>query len=179
LDGATGTVTTPVLIDDQPRGHQVFPDISADGGVLHVIWWDSRNDVNYSPTRPIGNDANGVTGPALDTWAAVSTNQGGAWSTRSRVSTVTSNPNYEQFDNRTVPFAGDYLWVTSLGSFSFGTWTDWRNTVAGIDPREPASTDNADVKQCRTFDTKLNAWTGDTCPHDGGLDQDIYGAVTP
>src|SRR5438270_3221073 len=34
-DGASGTHTAPVVIDDQATGHQVFPDISADGGVLH------------------------------------------------------------------------------------------------------------------------------------------------
>ena len=72
LDGASGAVSNPVLIDSQTVGHQIFPDISADGGLLHVVWWDSRLDANYSATRPIGNDANGVTGPALNAWAAVS-----------------------------------------------------------------------------------------------------------
>jgi hypothetical protein len=182
LDGATGAHTNPSLIDDQPIGHQVYPDISADGGVLHAIWYDSRLDPNYSPARPIGNDANGVTGPSLDAWSAMSTNSGTSWTGRTRLSDITTNPNFEQFSNRTVPFAGDYLWITSLGTFSFGTWTDWRDTVAGTDPRESGETedsDNADVKQCRTFDTTLNAWTGDTCPHDGGLDQNIYGDRTP
>jgi hypothetical protein len=54
----------------------------------------------------------------------------------SRRTTVTSNGNYEQFSDRAVPFAGDYLWVTSLGNVAFGAWTDWRDTVAGSDPRE-------------------------------------------
>lgn len=40
------------------------------------------------------------------------------------VSDVTTNPNYEQFSNRTVPFAGDYLYISSPGSLSFGVWTD-------------------------------------------------------
>jgi hypothetical protein len=44
--------------------------------------------------------------------------------------------NYEQFANRTVPFAGDYLWVSSVGGFAYAVWTDWRDTVAGRDPRE-------------------------------------------
>jgi hypothetical protein len=181
LDGATGAVGAPVLIDNQPVGHQIFPDISADGGVLHVVWWDSRLDPSYSPARPIGNSANRVTGPALDAWGAVSYNRGSSWSNRVRLSTVTSNPNYEQFDNRSVPFAGDYLWITSFGNYSFATWTDWRDTVLGTDPREAALNENdaADVLQCRTFDTALNAWTSDTCPHAGGLDQNIYGAVKP
>lgn len=180
-DGATGATTTPALIDDQAAGHQLFPDISAGGGgVLHAVWWDSRLDPAYSPMRPIGNDANGVTGPSLDVWGATSTDNGATWTGRARMTSVSSNPNYEQFANRTVPFAGDYLWVTSHGATAFGVWTDWRNTVAGPDPREAGAEDNdaADVKQCRTFDA-ASGWSGDTCPHDGGLDQDIFGAPAP
>jgi hypothetical protein len=66
-----------------------------------------------------------------------------------------------------------------MGTFAFGAWTDWRDTVAGTDPREPASSDNADVLQCRTFDTAAALWSGDTCPRNGGLDQNIYGRITP
>jgi hypothetical protein len=181
LDGATGVSTTPILIDDQPVGHQIYPALSADGGVVHAIWWDSRLDPSYSPARPIANDASGATGPALDAWAAVSTDHGDTWGSHTRLSSVSSNPNYEQFSNRAVPFAGDYLWVTSLGSFAFGTWTDWRNTAAGADPREAGmdDSDNADVVQCRTFDVATGAWSGDTCPDNGGLDQNIYGNSMP
>jgi hypothetical protein len=178
LDGATGVSTSPVLIDNEPNGHQVFPDISADGGMLYMVWWDSRHDPAYSPKRPIGNDANGVTLPSLEAWSASSKNGGLAWTVSSApLSGAISNPNYEQFDNRSVPFAGDYLWITSIGNQAFATWTDWRNTVAGDDPREGTSTDHADVKQCRTFDAATKTWSSDTCPHDGGLDQDIYGSV--
>jgi hypothetical protein len=186
-DGATGAMTTPALIDPQGTGHQLFPDISADGGVLHTIWWDSRNDPCYSPARPVGNCANRTTVPSLDTYGATSTNAGAAWTT-SRISDLTTNPNYEQFDNRAVPFAGDYLYVSSLGGFSYGVWTDWRDTVPGTDPRESPEDEDAgtaDVKQCRTLDTvqtkkgPVKVWSGDLCPHDGGLDQNIYGDKTP
>ena len=183
LNGANNSNTTPKLIDDQAVGHQIYPDISADGGVLHVLWWDSRNDPCYSPKRPIGNCADRTTVPALDVYAARSNNNGESWTDFSRLTDVTSNPNYEQFSNRTVPFAGDYLWITSLGDFSYGTWTDWRNTVQGVDPREAGEEDEdgatADVKQCRTFDEATGTWSGDQCPHAGGLDQDIYGDYTP
>ena len=188
-DGANGTHTTPAVIDNQASGHQVFPDISADGGVLHAIWWDSRNDTCYSVTRPIGNCADRSTVPSLDVFGATSTDGGATWTGKTRITDVSTNPNFEQFDNRAVPFAGDYLWVTSLGSFAYTVWTDWRDTVQGTDPREvPEDEDGAssDVKQCRTLlsitDKKGNTtqeWSGDQCPHDGGLDQNIYGDLAP
>ena len=185
VNGANGAKTGPSIIDNQSVGHQVFPDISADNpdtdsrGTLHVIWWDSRRDSCYSVRRPIGNCANRSTVRSLDAWAARSTNFGGAW-TKTRISDVKSNPNYEQFADRTVPFAGDYLYISSVNDFSFGVWTDWRNTVQGADPREnPADEDGttADVKQCRVFED--GAWSGDRCPRAGGIDQNIRGDYTP
>jgi hypothetical protein len=181
LNGATGGHTTPVLLDAQAAGHQIWPDVSADGGVLHVLWYDSRNDSSYSAARPIGNDASGGTHPALDVFATRSNDLGSTWAAPTRVTDFTSNPNYEQFDTRALPFNGDYLWITSFGNFSYGTWTDYRNTVAGLDAREGGDSDNdgADVQQCRAVDPSTGAVGPDTCPHAGGLDQNIYGANTP
>ena len=167
----------------------MFPDISADGGVLHAIWWDSRNDTCYSVQRPIGNCDDRSTTASLDVFAAKSTDAGTTWTGFTKVTDVKTNPNYEQFDNRAVPFAGDYLWVTSVGDFAFTTWTDWRDTVAGTDQRETAAeadANNADVHQCRVLlsstDKKGNtitSWSSDRCPHAGGIDQNIYGDKTP
>ena len=176
-DGATGIATPPVLLDNQPAGHQLFPAISADGGFLYALWWDSRNDPYYSVKRPIGNDANGNVTASLDVFATRSSDRGATWTTPGRVTDFSTNPNFEQFSGRTVPFAGDYLWISSVGRFAFGAWTDWRNTVAGADPRE-SPPDSADVKQCRVFTAGLG-WGPDLCPRDGGLDQNIYGAQLP
>jgi len=191
-DGTTGSATTPVVLSDQSVGHQIFPDVSADGGVLHAIWWDSRNDRCYSVQRPIGNCADRTTVPSLDTYGTTSANLGANWSTAVRISDVTTNPNYEQFSDRTIPFAGDYLWVTSMGSYAYTVWTDWRNTVQGADPRETAEDEDdatADVHQCRAVLTQTtghgkkaqttSGWSGDRCPHEGGLDQNIYGDLSP
>ena len=178
-DGATGTHTTPALVSGVSAGHQSYPDIVADGGYVHAEWWDSRNDSCYSAARPIGNCADKSTVPSLDVYASVSTNAGTTWATAVKVTHAMSNGNFEQFDGRRVPFGGDYLWVTARGSFAYSVWTDWRNTVAGVDPRFPADGDGADVKQCRAFDTTTATWGADTCPHAGGLDQDIYGNVSP
>ena len=182
LDGATGVHTTPVLIDD-PRGHgglQRFPDISVDAGNMHAIWWDSRNDPCYSPANPLGNCANKSTVASLDAFGASGLTATLAWSPSTRLSTVSSNPNWEQFSGRTGPFGGDYLYISSVGAFSYGVWTDWRNVVAGSDPREGGDTDadTADVHQCRTQNPD-GTFTRDTCPYAGGLDQNIFGASTP
>jgi hypothetical protein len=188
-NGATGAHTDPKVIDNEARGHQVFPDISADGGILHAIWWDNRNDACYSVALPISNCADRKTTASLDVYASSSTDRGGAWAAPTRLTDASSNPNYEQFDNRAVPFAGDYLWVTSLGDFAYAAWTDWRNTVQGADPRETPEDEDAataDVVQCRVTLTStdkkgntLKSWSGDRCPHAGGLDQDIYGDKSP
>jgi len=197
-DGADGSHSTPAVIDNQAAGQQVFPDISADGGTLHALWWDSRMDPCKDVQLPIGNCADRSTTASLDVFAAKSTDGGATWTgadvtdtaTKSdRVTDVTTNPNYEQFDNRADPFAGDYLWVTSLEDFSYGVWTDWRNTRAGVDPREATGdpdADNADVYQQRhqipVTDKKgntTNTWSGDDDPHGGGIDQNIYGDATP
>jgi hypothetical protein len=178
-DGATGSLTSPRLISDVPLGHQTYPSISSDGGVLHAMWWDSRNDPAYSPLRPIGNAADGQTTQALDVYGARSSDRGATWSTPVKLTDYRSNGNWEQFSGRTVPFGGDYLWVTSLGDFAYSVWTDWRNTVPGTDQRETDDNDGADVKQCRAFDPVSGTWGADTCPHAGGLDQDIYGDLSP
>ena len=189
-NGATGAVDLgPTLLDDQAVGHQAFPDVSADGGVLHAFWWDSRHDPCYSPIRPFGSCANRTTVPSLDVFATTSSNHGVSWTTPVKITDTMSNGNFEQFDNRAVPFGGDYLTITGLGSFAFGTWTDWRDTLQGTDPREaPEDQDAAtsDVVQCRVVLTStgkkgntIKSWSGDRCPHAGGIDQNIYGATAP
>jgi hypothetical protein len=182
LNGATGAHTTPVLIDD-PRGRgglQRFPDISVDAGSMHAIWWDSRNDPCYSPTRPLGNCADRSTVPSLDAFGSAGSTSTLAWSPGVRLSDVSSNPNWEQFGGRSVPFGGDYLYISSVGAFSYGVWTDWRNVVAGTDPREggDSDADGADVMQCRAQNPD-GSFGPDTCPFAGGLDQNIYGDTTP
>ena len=190
FDGATGQHTGPVLVDEPSKQHQLFPDISVNAGTAHVLWWDSRNDQSCSTAtecagQPVGNTADRQVLPALDTYAtSFSTAPGPAGADAQRLSDVTTNPNYEQFGDRTVPFAGDYLWIDSVGSRTFGVWTDWRDTVSGSDAREttlpgtPEPAEGADVKQCRLV-LADDTLSGDLCPRGGGLDQNIYGDQAP
>ena len=172
----TGEKSSPLRIAPEAVGHQLFADVVADSGAVHVMWWDSRNDRCYSPTRPVGNCANGDLVPSLDVYGTTLNTSTLAPAAITKITDVTSNPNWDQFAGRTVPFAGDYLWVDSAAGVTFSTWTDYRNTVAGNDPRT-AST-RGDVLQCRTKRAD-GTFTGDTCPRAGGLDQDIYGDLSP
>ena len=171
----TGAKSGLVRIAPQTRGHQIWGDVVADSGVVHVMWYDSRNDRCYSPARPIGNCADGSLTPSLDVFGATLSSSLTATGT-TRLTSVTSNPNWDQFSGRTVPFNGDYLWIDSAGGTTFSTWTDYRNTVAGNDPRTTGT--RGDVKQCRTLGAD-GEYTGDTCPRAGGLDQDVYGDLSP
>ena len=182
-DGAAGSHSTPERISAIRDGQQFYPDLAVDAGVVHALWWDTRNDVNNDATsmlvRPPGNDEDGNVGPSFDVYASTRPINGGAWSSDVRLTDVTSAGQWEQFAGRTVPFGGDYLWIDSHDGTTFGTWTDWRNTVAGTDLREEEEDETgADVLQCR-FDTGDGVISGDTCPRDGGLDQDIYGDFAP
>jgi len=180
--------SAPTRIDPQAKGHQFFPDISADSGLIAVLWQDSRADPATGPngadfrTVPIANQwvssnpPGAVSaGPAVDTYVASSTDGGSTWPSIEKVSTVTQMPQYEQFGNRDIPFFGDYNYVAVSGTTVAGTWTDQRDTLAGDDPRYPIDgVDGFDVHQCRTQNTD-GSWGPDTCPDAGGLDQNIYG----
>jgi hypothetical protein len=182
-NGATGAHTAPVQIAPTSEGQQLFPDLAVDAGTIHALWWDTRNDVNNDAStfriRPPGNDADGNVGASFDVYAGTRPIDGGGWSAATLVSDVTTNGQYEQFAGRTVPFGGDYLWIDSKGGLTYGVWTDWRNTVGGTDLRETEQDETgADVLQCRHVTTS-GGISGDTCPRDGGLDQNIYGDLMP
>jgi hypothetical protein len=191
LNGATGAATEPKLVDPTDhtppnnapeKGHQFFSDVSIEDGVLHVVWYDTRNGSCYSRIRPIGNCApHAAVVPSLDVYGTTSTDGGDTFDASTRISDMTTNAAFEAFGGRTVPFNGDYIWVTSKGTTAFTTWTDYRNQVAGTDQRETGADDGdtgADVLQCRDPLTG-GGWTGDKCPRNGGLDQNIYGDSAP
>jgi hypothetical protein len=192
-DGGT-TWSTPTRVDAQPKGHQFFPDVSAAGGRLAVLWQDSRADTASGPpttpsggdfrTVPIGNVWNAANPPGataapagVNTFVATSTNGGATWSTQ-QASAAAQNPQFEQFGDRDIPFFGDYNYVAVSGAAMLGAWTDQRDTVPGTDPRytNGDGTDGFDVHQCRTQNPD-GSFSVDTCPDDGGLDQNIFGFV--
>jgi hypothetical protein len=179
-DGASWSA--PVAVDPAGgRGHQYFSDIDALGGKLVAVWQDNRTDDAYSVQLPIGNTLDAQGRPVasgtdvVGTYAAVS-DDGATFTPTGEVSSVTHQPSYEMFSNRSLPFQGDYNWVALAfdgpGSlFGYMGWTDNRDVRPGVDIRETDYVDGFDVFQCRT----PAALEPDLCPNAHGLDQNIYG----
>jgi hypothetical protein len=172
----TGQKSPFVRVDPQVGGHQLFADVVADSGVVHVMWWDSRDDTCYSPMRPVGNCADLSLTQSLDVYGATLDTSSLTATGTTRLTDYRSNPNWDQYAGRTTPFAGDYLWIDSAAGTTYSVWTDYRNTLPGDDLRTPGT--RGDVLQCRTQNAD-GSYTGDKCPRAGGLDQDIYGDLSP
>ncbi len=169
-NSSDGTNWSPATsIDTNARGHQYMPDIASADGVITVVFYDSRNDAGYAPNLPTGDTAVGSnSGGAVDTFVARSSDGGSSW-TETRVSSFSSNYNWETHGSRKVGFWGDYIYVSAVHGGVNVAWTDSRDLVPGTDPRDPTATDGFDVLQC-------NASTLDPCNSQGGLDQNIYAA---
>jgi hypothetical protein len=168
----------PVKVDDAGgSGHQFFPDVDALDGTLVAIWQDNRG-ADYSVQRPIGNTAAATSsGATVGTFAAYSTN-GATFTPLGMVSSVRQQIQYEMFDARSVPFIGDYNWVslvsTAQGLSGYMAWTDNRDVVPGTDPREEVQ-DGFDVHMCVTVTDGVAS--PNTCANAGGFDQNIYGTA--
>src|SRR6266545_489522 len=107
-NGTTWTAPATTL-DTVAVGHQWTPDIASAGGVVTVVFYDSRADPAYSPNLPPGNTATGKnSGDVVHTWVAKSTNGGASWS-ETQVSTVGSNFGWETHGARRLGFWGDYI----------------------------------------------------------------------
>jgi len=170
--------SAPKLLAPAATGHQFFPWLTASSGRVSAIWYDSRGDPNYATTRAPCNSATGQTSACLNVRYAESTDGGKTFGPSVQVTNAATNPDYEQFGGRLVPFFGDYITVAAQGDTIGAVWTDQRNTVGATDAT--GDNDGADVKG--------DPETGGTCTSSlntcfdgtGGLDQNIYSAaITP
>jgi hypothetical protein len=169
-----GATWSPLkAIDPHATGHQFFPWIAASGGVINAVYYDSAGDPNYAATRSPCNSATGVGSACLNVRYAESTDGGTSWSSTA-VTEVPTNPNFEQFGGRRVPFFGDYIMVGAVGSTVAAVWTDNRNVVGAADPTGDNDGDDVagDPETGGTCRSSFNACFDGT----GGLDQNIYTA---
>jgi hypothetical protein len=189
-DGLTWTAPAAQL-DTVATGHQFFPDIATGGGVLSVVFQDSRSDPAYSKDLPPGDTADGAnSGDVVHTFVASSANGGASWS-ESQVTGQDdgTNPNWEVRSGMRSPFFGDYNYASAAGTTSASVWADTRDLVPGTDPRETGEDDDEDgfdgYQTCAWVPNDINApsYTSPTidnpCLSQGGLDQNIYVATVP
>lgn len=174
-----GSWSSPALLAPSTSGHQFFPFLAASGGRVSAIFYDSRGDAAYSPTRPPCNDASGATSACLNVRYAESTDGGKTWSPSSiQVTDAPTNPNYEQFGGRMVPFFGDYITVAAQGDTVGSVWTDQRDTATTPDPG--GDNDGADVAGDPETGGTCTSSLDDCFDMTHGLDQNIYSAaITP
>lgn len=170
--------SSPALLAPSATGHQFFPFLDASQGRVSAIFYDSQGDPDYAPTRPPCNSGTGVTSACLNVRYASSLDGGKTWGPSFQITDGPTNPNYEQFSGRTVPFFGDYITVAAQGSTIGALWTDQRNTVGAADTGK--DDDNADVAGDPETGGKCTS-VFDTCfDGTGGLAQNIYAAaITP
>jgi hypothetical protein len=180
----TGFDDDPITLDNFETGHQWFPDVASADGVLSVIFYDSRTDPAYDPDIPPGNTAEGMnSGDVVQARVAQSSDGGETWSEQV-VSTAGSNFGWMTHGSRRVGFWGDYLYVSAVPGAVNVVWTDSRDLVPGVDPREGAADNGFSVFQddCVYDPDDIDApayitpTIDDVCLDEGGLDQNIYGA---
>ena len=113
LDGGTTWSPVPVRVNDDPLGNprdQFFPWISvATDGTVRVMWGDDRLDL-INPG-----------GKLYDVFMAESTDQGASFSPNIRVTTTSSDPDFDGFGGT---FIGDYWGLAASG---VPVWDDTRN----------------------------------------------------
>ena len=176
-------LTPAATLDAVPTGHQWTPDIASAAGRLNVVFYDSRGDPGYAPNVPPGDTATGAnSGDVINTVLAQSTDGGTTWS-ETQLSTHGSNFGWETHGARRDGFWGDYIYISAVPGAVVSVWTDSRDLVPGVDPREPTATDRFDVYQpCTYVPNDINAASyssptiADPCLSQGGLDQNIYAA---
>jgi hypothetical protein len=178
--------TPAATLDTVAVGHEWTPDVASAGGVISVVFYDSRGDPAYSPSLPPGNTAGGHnSGDVVETWVAKSSDAGVGWA-ETQLSTHGSNFGWETHGSRRYGFWGDYIYVSAVGTIVVAAWTDSRDLVPGNDPRELGAAedqDGFDVYQPCTYepnDINATAYSSpaidDPCLSQGGLDQNIYTA---
>ncbi len=119
------TWTPPVRANDILTGQHFYSSIAASGGVISVIWYDSRN----------GQQANGAI-IGLDIFYAESTDSGASFSTNVRVTSTSFNPNTVEradFGDREI-FMGDYIQVAASPGAVHAIWADNRDACNNIVP---------------------------------------------
>ncbi len=106
------TFTVPVTLNDNSKGQQFFPAVTADSdGRIHLMWFDTRN----------GGGSNSL----YDVYASYSTDNGATFGKNARVTAATINAGTScPPDNKECFFIGDYAGVAAAAGAAHPVWTN-------------------------------------------------------
>jgi hypothetical protein len=167
-DGASWEA--PVHPTAGANAHELMPSLAAAGGVLSVLWYDSRTEPAFTASGPVtGQCPSGATTGTGCTGMDVyynqaSTTAGGALSfgTEVRVTDQSFNPNLYGSIKAITPFIGDYVGLAANATTAFAVWTDNRdvnptaNAAEDSDPTtNPASLINSRSRDANIYFDKI------------------------
>ena len=162
-DGASWE--TPVVANDNVPGHQLMPSLAAAGGMLSVIWYDSRSEPAFTAAGPVtGQCPAGATTQADCTGMDVfydqaSTTAAGAlaFGTDLAVTDDSFNPNTYGSIKAITPFIGDYVGLAATATAAYAVWTDNRdvNPTLNAQEDEDATTDPPALINQRSRDANI------------------------
>jgi hypothetical protein len=128
------------------NAHELMPSLAAAGGVLSVLWYDSRSEPAFTASGPVtgqcppgATTGTGCTGMDVF-YNQASTTAAGALSfgTEVQVTDQSFNPNLYGSIKAITPFIGDYVSLAANATTAFAAWTDNRD----VNPTANAAEDN-------------------------------------
>jgi hypothetical protein len=158
------TWETPVR-PHSPFGHQIFPYLTAAGGKLSIVWYDSRSEPNFTPSGPVTGDCpDGATTGAGCTgmdvfYAQADTGRPGplSFGLALRVTSQSFNPNLFATIKAVSPFIGDYIAVAVTRTTALVVWADNRDINPTLNAQEDAdiTTDPPALVNGRSRDSNI------------------------
>jgi hypothetical protein len=135
----------PVKPTDGSGGHQLMPSLAAAGGMLSVLWYDSRSEPAFTASGPVtGQCPAGATTGTGCTGMDVYYNQAStaaagalAFGTELRVTDRSFNPNLWGSIKAITPFIGDYVGLAATATTAYAVWADNRD----VNPTASAAED--------------------------------------
>ncbi len=153
------------VIPHAPPFHQLFPYIATSGGMLSIVWYDSRSEPAFDPDGPVtGQCPPGATTGALCTgmdvyYAQASTTAAGAltFGSELRITSQSFNPNLFATIKAVSPFIGDYIAVAATPAAAFVVWADNRDINPTLNAQEDADliTDPQSLVNRRSRDSNI------------------------
>jgi BNR/Asp-box repeat len=146
LNGLPGSWETPVIPNATVPAHQLMPALAAAGGMLSVIWYDSRSEPAYTASGPVSGQC-----PAAATTQAncsgmdafydqASTTASGplSFGTDLQITDHAFNPNTYGSIKAITPFIGDYIGLAATATTAYAVWTDNRDVNPTANAAEDA-----------------------------------------